>query len=137
MTSSSPNSASRLLFYDRLDCFFPFSNSLEIGDIFPKHRPGNIVTFDIPHISKRKPFLTGYFSLLLNSSICFEISFCFLLYSVMYVVRCKKRDALPQPRAEIRQFRTLQQCHSAGSLHLSSSEIRRTLEQNLSLNRNF
>ena len=24
----------------------------------------------------------------------------------MYVVRCKKRDALPQPRAEIRQFRT-------------------------------
>ena len=89
LTSSSPNSASRLLFYDRLDCFFPFSNSLEIGDIFPKHRPGNIVTFDIPHISKRKPFLTGYFSLLLNSSICFEISFCFLLYSVMYVVRCK------------------------------------------------
>lgn len=131
MTSSSPNSASRLLFYDRLDCFFPFSNSLEIGDIFPKHHPGNIVTFDIPHISKRKPFLTGYFSLLLNSSICFEISFCFLL------VRGKKRDALPQPRAEIRQFRTLQQCHSAGSLHLSSSEIRRTLEQNLSLNRNF
>lgn len=50
----------------------------------------------------------------------------------MYVVRSKKRDALPQPRAEIRQFRTLQQCHSAGSLHLSSSEIRRTLEQNLS-----
>lgn len=28
--------------------------------------------------------------------------------------------------------RLLQQCHSAGSLHLSSSEIRRTLEQNLS-----